>query len=92
MANVLQSSGVYLIHLERKLSHAQHYCGYSSDIPARFDAHMEGRGSPMLRACLAVGIGFEIVRCWLGASRSFERRLKNSHQLRRYCPVCLAEE
>jgi hypothetical protein len=37
------------------------------------------------------GISFTVARVWDGVTREFERRLKNSGGMSRYCPVCKAE-
>lgn len=37
---------VYLIHFARKLAHAQHYLGWTTDLPARLKEHRAGRWEP----------------------------------------------
>lgn len=85
--------GVYLIHFDEPLAHAQHYIGYAEDINERLNAHRVGRGARLLAACNAVGISYRIVRIWNGpgADRNFERRLKRRKNARRLCPTCRKE-
>jgi predicted GIY-YIG superfamily endonuclease len=85
------SRGVYLIHLERPLHHAQHYIGYAQDVDARFLQHWQGIGNPMLREARRQGIIFRIVHIWKGETRSFERYLKNYKKSNRFCPICNPE-
>jgi len=80
---------VYLIHFKEKLHHAQHYIGYvESDLGQRITQHKSGRGARLLAAINEQGIEWNVVRIWRGASRSFERRLKNRKKARLLCPVC----
>lgn len=82
---------VYLIHFEEKLAHAQHYIGFSNDVEARHARHSRCDGARILRACKMAGIGFEVVRTWVG-DRNMERRLKNQRNAKRMCPVCQKEK
>jgi len=51
---------IYLIHFDEKLSHAQHYLGYTGgDLEARLER----------------GIAWRLVRTWSGG-RKLERKLK----------------
>lgn len=82
---------IYLVHFERPFQHARHYLGWTAGtLAARFARHRslapKRRGSALLRAVFAAGIGFKVVRTWEG-DRHRERRLKNNgHAVR--CPVC----
>lgn len=78
----------YLIHLDRKMAHAQHYIGWSGSLPARDSEHQAGNGARMLAAARQRGIAFAVVRTWEKASRRFERRLKNTANAPLLCPVC----
>ena len=82
---------VYLIHLETKISHAQHYIGWSRFFKARLAHHRNGTGSRLLRAATLRGIAFDVVRKWKDADAGFERKLKRRKNARRLCPVCRKE-
>jgi len=78
---------VYLLHFDRKLSHAQHYIGWTQDLEARLGAHEDGRGSRIVDAFLEAGIGYTVAKTW-AADRKFERWLKNKNSTPRICPIC----
>jgi hypothetical protein len=79
---------VYLLHLSRKLAHAQHYIGYvKQDLDHRLALHRSGRGSKLVAAVHAAGIDFTLARTWPG-DRKYERRLKRRHCGGRLCPIC----
>ena len=85
---------VYLVCFEKQIGtsnpkgSASHYLGWATDVEARMAEHRAGRGARILAACVARGIGFEVVRTWAGVDRSFERRLKRQHNAWRHCPRC----
>ena len=87
---------VYLLHFDVPLGserhHAQHYIGFSENghtLSARIDHHRKGTsGVSIIRALKERGIGFILSRTFPGASRHFERRLKNTNNARVYCPIC----
>lgn len=82
---------VYLIHLDEKMSHAQHYIGWTQSektLQARVDHHKAGCGSRFLRAAALTGIEFSVVRVWNDGDKHFERRLKNAKKASMLCPVC----
>lgn len=78
---------IYLLHFDRPYKHARHYLGWSSDVAARFDRHTAGRGSPLVKAALAAGIGVEIVFVRPG-TRHDERRLHIRGHVGEWCPLC----
>jgi predicted GIY-YIG superfamily endonuclease len=39
---------VYLVHFTRSYHGAQHYMGFSTNVPERVKAHRAGRGAPLL--------------------------------------------
>jgi hypothetical protein len=47
---------VYLVHFARRYHGAQHYMGFSTNIPERVKAHRAGRGAPLLAAVSRHGI------------------------------------
>jgi hypothetical protein len=84
---------IYLIHLNEKLHHAQHYIGFiqgneSASLENRLNRHKSGQGSKMLKAAILNGILFNIVRIWKEGDRKFERKLKNKKNAKFLCPVC----
>lgn len=88
------SGHVYLVCFEQQIGtsnpkgSASHYLGWATDVEARMAEHRAGRGARILAACVARGIGFEVVRSWAGVDRSFARRLKRQHNAWRHCPRC----
>lgn len=78
---------VYLIHFARPYFHAQHYIGSSDDLGIRAERHLNGQGSPLLRAVSDNDIKWAIIRHWPGG-RAFERQLKNRKDARALCPIC----
>ena len=83
---------IYLLHFERRLHHAGHYLGFvESDLERRLEEHRTGRGSRLMAAIVAAGIGFVLVRTWEG-DRHLERKLKKCHHVpNRLCPVCMGK-
>ena len=79
---------VYLIHFARSHNGAQHYLGFSTNIPQRVKAHRAGRGAPLLAAVTKRGIGWRVVRTWKRKDGYFEQHLKRSFKLRDLCPMC----
>lgn len=82
---------VYLIHFQKPYKHAQHYLGYTDDLGKRFNRHVYGDGSKLLKAVRAAGISFYLVRTWNGVDRKFERKLHNHKKSWMKCPVCRSE-
>jgi predicted GIY-YIG superfamily endonuclease len=79
---------VYLIHFHTKLHRAGHYLGWASDLDKRIERHKRGDGAAIMRAVVAKGIGFDVVRVFENVDRSFERRLKNRKKISGLCPTC----
>jgi len=82
------TGSVYLVHLKRKVNGAQHYMGFSTDVPARLKVHRAGHGSPLLRTAAARGVSFRVVREWRRKNGEFEKELKRRYARRDLCPVC----
>jgi hypothetical protein len=78
----------YLGHLWPAYGHAQHYVGFTTNLPVRWPAHLAGgynpethkatgKGARLLAAALYAGCTVELVRVWYGQqARSLEQRLK----------------
>jgi predicted GIY-YIG superfamily endonuclease len=82
---------VYLLHFEVPYRHAQHYLGWTEDLPTRLKDHRRGRGARLMEVITAAGIRFTLARTWPG-TRTLERRLKNRGGHARLCPICQASE
>jgi hypothetical protein len=85
--------GVYLLHFEQRYEHAGHYTGHADDFNNRVAEQASGdsRAARLLQVIAQAGIGFRLARVWPGASKGYERSLKNSGGASRYCPICQAE-
>lgn len=81
---------VYLLHLNTKLSHAQHYIGWSTEnnVKNRFAHHCQGHGSRFTQVCIERGIELVLARIWKGKDKNFERHLKSQNNSARFCPIC----
>lgn len=86
---------VYLLHVDGGLRNgprvAGHYIGYSEDrrsLEQRLAHHRSGNGARIVRAYNEAGLEWTLARVWEGASRTFERELKNRHEAPRFCPCC----
>ena len=78
---------LYLIHFSKKLAHAQHYVGATTNLDQRLRQHASGQGAKILAACKAKGITWEVVRVWKGLWQ-IERKLKSLKNAAHYCPRC----
>ena len=78
----------YLLHFDRALGgRAWHYCGKTCNLERRVMLHRTGQShAKIMRAAYKAKIGFTLARTWPGLEQ--ERRLKDSHDLARYCPIC----
>jgi hypothetical protein len=85
--------GVYLLHFEQRYEHAGHYTGHADDFNNRVTEQASGdsRAARLLQVITQAGIGFRVARLWPGASKGYERSLKNSGGASRYCPICQEE-
>lgn len=87
-------SAVYVLHFEPPLKHARHYVGFTdqADVAARLDDHLTGRGSPLVKAAVNAGSRVELAHVFVGADRAFERRIKKSTDVCRWCRLCGRKE
>jgi hypothetical protein len=85
--------GVYLLHFEQRYEHAGHYTGHADDFRNRVAEQASGdrRAARLMQVIAQAGIGFRLARVWPGASKAYERSLKNSGGASRYCPICQDE-
>jgi hypothetical protein len=84
---------VYLLHFEHRYEHAGHYTGHADDFDERVAEQASGdsRAARLMQVINQAGIGFRLARVWPGASKAYERSLKNSGGASRYCPICQDE-
>lgn len=67
---------------------AGHYLGSTaSSVDDRLAEHLQGRGSPLVRAAHLAGCRVEVVATGAGDKKA-ERQLKRRHQHSAYCPRC----
>ncbi len=78
---------VYLIHFNRRLKHAGHYIGFTTDLDKRITDHLCGMGARLMEVINDAGIEWKIARTWRG-DRKLERRLKNWNGAAKFCPIC----
>jgi len=80
---------IYLIHLRKRMGHAQHYCGFTTDLKRRIKTHKAGgvHAARLLAAAKDAGITWSVVATWTG-TREDERRMKRNNDLARTCPKC----
>ena len=89
---------VYLLHFDKPLRQdenreAKHYCGWTPNgVEQRLKIHLSGNGAKLVKATVENGSQVEVVRVWeekdWEAARARERRMKNTHHLPSYCPIC----
>lgn len=88
---------VYLIHFEQPIGNlqnplgkAQHYIGWSIDLPERMKDHAKGSGAAIMAYLKKVGIPWRVVRTWRG-NRHLERKFKRQGHAPNMCPCCNAK-
>ena len=94
---------VYILHLDTPLDQgpdprtgkpraAKHYVGFAERLQERLEQHAKGHGARMMQVCWERGIGFQLARVFEQSGRTFERKLKNTNNVARYCPICAGGE
>jgi predicted GIY-YIG superfamily endonuclease len=79
---------LYLLHFSPRYRHAGHYLGYTQDLPKRFALHIQGKGSPLVKAAVNNGSRIILVRIW-GEDGNAEQEIKRvMRSLVLLCPVC----
>lgn len=78
----------YLLHFDQPYRHASHYLGWSSNLPVRLMEHECGQGARLTEVVYDAGIRWVLTRTWPGATRDYERALKNQGGASRRCPAC----
>lgn len=86
---------LYAFHLHKRLAHAQHYTGITTDPIRREREHVRGQGSPLIKAAIEAGItySFIIISEHKGYSdaKEAERRRKNRGGAKKWRPVCKSQ-
>jgi hypothetical protein len=66
----------------------RHYVGWTEgEVCDRVAVHLQGRGSPLVRAAVAAGVDVQLAATYEG-TRYLERRLKGWHHTSRFCAIC----
>lgn len=85
---------VYLLHFHQPIAPGKHTCRHylgfaDEDLERRIRQHRAGSGARLTEVAKERGIGFSVVRCWVG-DRKLERKLKNLHNGPKLCYLCQA--
>jgi predicted GIY-YIG superfamily endonuclease len=79
---------LYLLHFDPRYRHAGHYLGYTQELPKRFGLHLQGKGSPLVKAAINNGSQIVLVRIWAedgNAEQEIKRVIGSRAKL---CPLC----
>ncbi|WP_298981528.1 hypothetical protein [uncultured Roseibium sp.] len=83
---------VYVLHFSKPYKHARHYIGYTPDASAarRVQEHISGsvKGNPLVKAAIDNGATVTLAHEFPGASREFERWLKDRRDVGSWCHCC----
>lgn len=82
---------IYVLHYNHALHHSQHYAGMTDDPITRFRTHASGEGAAFTAEMARLNIPFRVgmlAQCSTAKARQFERTLKQSKNLHRYCEEC----
>jgi predicted GIY-YIG superfamily endonuclease len=81
--------GVYILHFEKKIAHAQHYVGCSGDLLRRIEAHAKGHTARLCEVFFEQGIPFRVARLYIVEDiRKAEKYIKKMNNGKSYCPIC----
>lgn len=83
---------VYILHFSTRVGHALHYVGWANDVPGRVKHHKAGSGARLTQVAVERGVEMTLARTFDGADKSFERRLKNTNNTAKYCPICAGKK
>lgn len=80
---------IYLLHYKDKMSHAQHYVGWTNDIENRIFEHIEGKQDKckLTYEFAKRNIPFVISKLWYG-TRNDERAIKKHKSQPKHCTCC----
>lgn len=82
---------LYILHLDSKLAHTQHYCGSTKNLKQRLTAHALGRAARYTEVVKERGIDWTLgglFQCNHAVMRRLERVLKDNHRIARFCEKC----
>ncbi len=83
---------VYLIHFVRPYKRVQHYIGVTNNVAKRVIRHMNGHGSPLMKAVSDAGISIEVFTLNTVKTKkevyALEHKYKSWHNHKRICPLC----
>lgn len=85
---------IYMYHFDERYPNGrrpQHYIGFAKDVEYRELRHLAGRGAKLLKAVTEKGIGWTLVKVWVG-DRYLERRLKKNGHFDRHCVICKVKQ
>lgn len=82
--------GVYLLHFDTPYQHTRHYCGWGKNVVMRVESQLKGKrtAAHFVKVVHKAGIKIRLAHIWHGKDRKFERKLKDTHNLKRFCPIC----
>lgn len=82
---------LYILHLNEKLAHTQHYAGSTRNLKQRLIAHAMGRGARYTEVLKERQIEWTLgglYQCNHAVMRRLERTIKDNHRISRFCDVC----
>ena len=85
---------IYLYHFDERYPNGArpgHYMGFARDVELRELRHLAGRGARLMQVVAEAGIGWTLVKVWVG-DRYLERRLKRAGHYDRHCVICKHEK
>ena len=89
---------LYIVHFKKPYKGVSHYVGISQDPVKRFQNHIRGRGSRLIKAAAQASrpsdFVLSVIGCYCGgpAARTAERLLKKQKNTKRRCPICKEEK
>lgn len=94
---VPRSKWLYLIHFDRPRAHALHYLGSSVELEQRLSQHANGQGARLTRALWEDSQHWQLAALFIpkdptASIRELERKSKQRHNAKAYCPICQANK
>jgi hypothetical protein len=72
---------VYVLHFDPAYKHPRHYIGWTEgDVTKRIAVHLQGRGSPLVRAAVAAGVEVQLAATYPGPTRPRADRTRTTHR------------
>jgi predicted GIY-YIG superfamily endonuclease/GNAT superfamily N-acetyltransferase len=82
---------LYILHLDSKLAHTQHYCGSTKNLKQRLTAHALGRAARYTQVLAERQIEWRLgglFQCNHAVMRRLERVIKDNHRIAKFCEIC----